>query len=304
MHKFLLVLLAAGPVPAQLPDFYKSVDRVTWVVGDVGRVADAWSKLGFVKILNRGDVVSAKIRDLQVEWVQPTGGRGAYAAFLKSYGDGIFSLVHRVPSVAALDQELERLRGLGINVLERQKRKDGVQLAYLDTVGGGKYALGLVYDPAAPSSEPPPPPAERINQFAFVARDPQAVSAAWQKIGLPALACNPGKLGNQRYRDKPGDFAQDLCWQRHGRVPYEWIVTHKGPDIFEEHLKAHGEGPQHLGFPVEDMDKAIAEWRAWGYPVAQSGSWGEEGKPRSGRFAYVDTATIGGVFMELLWNFR
>ena len=41
-----------------------------------------------------------------------------------------------------------------------------------------------------------------------------------------------------------------------------------------------------------------------GYKVAQSGGWGEAGKPGSGRFTYIDTDSIGGVLIELLWNYR
>jgi hypothetical protein len=36
----------------------------------------------------------------------------------------------------------------------------------------------------------------------------------------------------------------------------------------------------------------------------QGGAWGEKGKPGWGRFAYQDTHPIGGVDVELLWNYR
>jgi hypothetical protein len=34
------------------------------------------------------------------------------------------------------------------------------------------------------------------------------------------------------------------------------------------------------------------------------GSWGDAGKPGSGRFAYVDAQGAGGIDIELLWNYR
>jgi len=34
-----------------------------------------------------------------------------------------------------------------------------------------------------------------------------------------------------------------------------------------------------------------------------SGGWGERGKPGSGRFAYMDAHSLGGVDVELLWSF-
>jgi hypothetical protein len=50
------------------------------------------------------------------------------------------------------------------------------------------------------------------------------------------------------------------------------------------------------------MDKAISAMRAQGFLVAQSGGWGEAGKPGSGRFAYMDTDALGGLTVELLWS--
>jgi hypothetical protein len=55
---------------------------------------------------------------------------------------------------------------------------------------------------------------------------------------------------------------------------------------------------------VPDIDAAARAWEAVGVKVVQSGAWGEKGKPGSGRFAYVDTSTVGGVTVELLWNQR
>ncbi len=111
-------------------------------------------------------------------------------------------------------------------------------------------------------------------------------------------------LSDLRYHGALGQFDQELGWQRHGAVVYEWISPLKGPTVYEDALKAHGEGFHHLAFQVEDMDKAMAAWTTAGFPVVQSGAWGEKGKPGSGRFAYVDTDPIGGVTVELLWDFR
>jgi hypothetical protein len=48
----------------------------------------------------------------------------------------------------------------------------------------------------------------------------------------------------------------------------------------------------------------VRSWKTLGFEVSQSGAWGEKGKPGSGRFAYVDTDAIGGVTIELLWNYK
>ena len=126
MHKLLTVILAAVPAAAQLPEFYKTVDRVAWVVGDVNRVTDAWTKTGLLKVRQRAEssttnqrVVSGWLGDLFVDWIQPLESGGVYGEFLKKHGDGIFAILHRPPSVEALDAEIERLTALGVAVLER-----------------------------------------------------------------------------------------------------------------------------------------------------------------------------------------
>ena len=72
--------------------------------------------------------------------------------------------------------------------------------------------------------------------------------------------------------------------------------------MYEDFRKAHGEGLHHIAFAVEDLDQALAVWKRAGLEPVQSGAWGEKGKPGSGRYAYVDTEPVGGVFVELLWN--
>ena len=321
-RRLLLLSLAAWPALAQLPDFYRTVNRMSWVVGDLDRATQGWSKLGFAQIRDLGEVelpevqyrgqpaavkvrvASGSLGDVRVDWIQPLGGQNAYTGFLKEHGDGVFALLHRVPTLEAFNKELERLRGLGVNVFESGTLEDGaVRYAYLDTAAQGKYVLGLVCLPPGLEREPPPS-ATKISQFAFVARDPKAASRFWEKLGFPAMTFTHGATRDPRYRGQPGQFDQELGWQRHGKVAYEWILPLKGPNVYEDHLKVHGEGIHHLGLPVEDMDNAIREWGAAGFAVAQSGAWGEAGKKGSGRFAYIDTDPIGGLTIELLWSFR
>ena len=52
------------------------------------------------------------------------------------------------------------------------------------------------------------------------------------------------------------------------------------------------------------MDKATAFFEQKGYKISMSGAWGDEGKKGSGRFAYIDLSEIGGMTLELLWNFK
>lgn len=316
-----LAWCASISVFAQLPDFYKRVSRVTWVVDDIGRVTEGWKKLGLMVVEDigetnlpveyRGKNAEARVHwivgalgDTFIDFVQPLGGENAYSDFLRRHGSGVFALVHQVPSMDSFDAEVERLRTLGVRVLQRgiiDSEGREVKYAYMDTEPEGKYVVGLTDYSGSPS--PPDNPSARINQFAFVIRDVKAVSAFWQKLGFPPITVSRSSPRELRYRGKPAHYVQDLGFQHHNpKVAYEWCVPPPGENVYSNFLKAHGEGLQHIGRPVPDMDKAISAMRAQGFLVAQSGGWGEAGKPGSGRFAYMDTDALGGLTVELLWS--
>ncbi len=303
MRTVLLLAALVWPAAAQLPDFYKSVDRVIWVVKDLDAVTAGWDKAGFGPMekieADTFRIAMAKLPNVEIDWIQPQA-KDAMSDFLARRGEGVFSLVHRVPTLEALNREVERLGALGVKVLQRGNVGEFTYV-FFDTEREGKYVLGLI---AGPEFGPPPGSALPVTQYAFVARDTRAVSAFWEKLGWPPMTYTHGGLRDLEYRGKPGQFDQELGWHRHGKVAYEWIKPLKGPTVYEDHLKVHGEGFHHFGIDVPDMDKAIAGWKQRGFTVSQAGGWGEAGKPGSGRFAYIDTDAMGAITIELLWNYR
>jgi hypothetical protein len=320
--------LAALPAAAQLPDLYKSVDRVVWVVDDADKVTAAWREAGFAQVQHRSETewsdefrgrpVGVNVRildgyfgDVHMEWIQPLQGDNAYAEFLKKHGSGIFSLVHRASTLVAFNQELSRLKALGVATLERGELKvdteaDPMQYAFMDTAAEGKYVLGLIYVPSELDDPAGAPAAEKkIMQFAFAVHDLKPVSAYWEKLGLGPLAFNKSNLSDVRYHGKLVDPVDlEFGWQRGRKVVYEWLHPVSLPSVLEDHIKEHGEGIHHLATQVDDLDVAVASWVSLGYKPGQTGAWGEAGKKGSGRYAYIDTESIGGVTMELLWNYR
>ncbi len=326
---FLLLLVINGaPLVAELPDFYLKVDRLVWVVPDLDETIAHLRKLDFTNVQHLGEVelsgtefrgeaasgsmrlVSGRFADVAVHWIEPSGGRNAYAEFLQEKNGGVLALVHRVPTGAAYDAELKRLADLGVEALQRgsvETAAGTIRYVLLDTLAEGKYSLGLVHFPGGeegPLAIPPGNPSGReVSQFAFVVKDLEPVSAYWAKLGFPEMSLTHGPLHDKKYRGKPADFDMRLGWQRHGEIVYEWIESLRGPDIYLDHMKVHGEGFHHMAFQVGDMDEALKEFAARGYAESLSGGWGEKGKPGSGRFAYIDTQSMGGIDIELLWSY-
>ena len=50
-----------------------------------------------------------------------------------------------------------------------------------------------------------------------------------------------------------------LGWIRTGDSPFEWVQQITGSDVYVEYGKKHGEGFDHLGVIVTDMDEAIKD---------------------------------------------
>jgi len=309
----------AGTCLAQLPEFYKRVNRVTWLVKALDHPLQGWVQFGLSDIRERGDctfegqyrgkAVSIEARgatgslgDLTVDMLQPGEGDNAFTEFLASQGDGIFSIVHEVATIEDMTKEIERMRGLGVRVLQQMTIKSDpgpITLTYFDTEPQGKYVLGLIYWPGgAPAAGPP----AKISHVGLVVREVEGPAAYWQKLGFPAMPkSHASPREDSRYHGKPLWLDFDVSWQRHTQFKYEWIIPPVDPpNLYADYLRAHGEGIQHLGLPVDDLEKSISEYQKLGYSVGQYGAWGETGKKGSGRYAYMDTDSIGGVVAEII----
>lgn len=309
------MLSAAGVLPA----FYQKVDRVLWVVGSLDRPSQEWTKLGMTAVHHYsrialeensgGNARSSHIRlttghlgSLTVDFIEPGSDASPFDAFLSRHGDGIFAILHPVPDAAALTRETDRLARLQVPVLARftiRRDNASMNVTLFDTESRGKYVLGLVYwQGGAPVNREP----VMVSHIAPVIRQADPVSAFWTKLGFPPLTlAHATPRDDSRYRGKPLLLAFDVAWQRHTEFTYEWIIPPAAPpNIYVDYLKRHGEGVQHLGLPVDDLEAAIARYAKLGYSVWQSGAWGDLGQKNSGRYAYMDTDASGGVCAELI----
>ena len=67
--------------------------------------------------------------------------------------------------------------------------------------------------------------------------------------------------------------------------------------MYGEFLEKRGEGVQHLGFVVDDIDKAEAKLKKLGLKVTETGR-----RADGSGFTYFDTDAIGGVTLEIRQN--
>jgi hypothetical protein len=105
---FVALMMVVPFAAAEIPDFYKRVDRLIWVVEDIDQTLVNLRKIGFTDFVDLGSgsmgdtlfrgkpatgdyrVISGRFGNVAVHWVQPYDGENAFAEFLKTHGSGVF----------------------------------------------------------------------------------------------------------------------------------------------------------------------------------------------------------------------
>lgn len=144
------------------------------------------------------------------------------------------------------------------------------------------------------------PGMKTIVQVAIVTRDIDASARRWAAVlGMPVPAITttrPGEEVKVVYRGKPSSGRAKLAFFRLGQVVLELIEPVGGDTSWRQFLDEHGEGVQHLGFQVENLDEAIARAAAMKMPVLHRGRYDRD----NGDYVYIDSEKLLGVTVEFL----
>jgi hypothetical protein len=79
----------------EVPEHFKHVDQVIWVVDDLDKVIDKWKKLGFEQLDLLGEVLATTNNDKEfnvrmavanlggahITWIQPLSGKSVFLIF-------------------------------------------------------------------------------------------------------------------------------------------------------------------------------------------------------------------------------
>jgi hypothetical protein len=321
---FILSFLPIMNNKKNVPEHFKHVDQVIWVVDDLDKVVENWKELGFQQIEVLGDVTATSKKNKQFEvrmavanlggthitWIEPISGNSVFSKFHADYGDGAMSLVHQLKTKSSLQKELDRLAKKRVKVLDNlsfSTPKGKLNITLMDTQKQGKYVLGYVTKETSNDLHAGLTAENKhnmkLNQYAFAINETEDISEYWSKIGFPEFQINHPELGETKYHGEIVDHALIQGWQRHGDIAYEWCIPVKGPIVYADHIDKHGEGIHHLAYSVESMDEILKDYASLGYKNTMGGTWGEKGKPGSGRYEYVGLEDAGGMTMELLWSY-
>ena len=118
-----------------------------------------------------------------------------------------------------------------------------------------------------------------------------------QPLGLGpwnVYAYEPPTLTETTYRGERVEFGMRLALADAGDMYVELLEPTISPNVYEDHLDAHGEGLHHVAcLSFEDPAAVVEEFEAAGMGVVQSGF------AHGANFWYLDTAEeLNGVMLE------
>jgi catechol 2,3-dioxygenase-like lactoylglutathione lyase family enzyme len=141
----------------------------------------------------------------------------------------------------------------------------------------------------------------RVGQLGIVVRDIQAsMEHYWNILGIGPwkVYTNGPHLRNVTYYGRPASYRVRVALAHTDSVVVELIQYLEGDSIHRDFLTDQGEGVEHVGVYVPDLDEPLTRLRGQGMSVLQSADG--LGAVGDGRYAYMDTRSTLGTILELI----
>ena len=139
----------------------------------------------------------------------------------------------------------------------------------------------------------------KIDHVGVIVRDMDKAIEYYQSLGIGPFERLKNVVPIQnKVLGKPiklDDIKFRVRIARMGRGGFELIQPVAGKSLWKEFLETKGEGINHLGFLVDDIDKETAKLEEKGFKVLWSSRF-----QNGGGATYFDTAQVGGVILELV----
>lgn len=264
---------------------------------------------GYVKRIYRGSpagyigliVREARIEPAVLQLVQHIEGDCVEKDFLDKKGEGVQHLGFVVDDI---DKEEAKAVKLGLNVIQSGRRADGSGNAFFDTeaLGGVMLEIKQVPSETDEMSEEikisEKSPFSRLHHVTVAVKDIERAVKFYSSVGLgPFVSPEKHVFANKTLWGKPLTHKLLIRETQIGPAVLQLVQHVEGEDIYKEFIDKRGEGVQHLGFVVDNIDKGEDAAVRMGLKVTQRG----RGKDGSG-FAYFDTELLGGVVLEIRQN--
>ena len=141
-------------------------------------------------------------------------------------------------------------------------------------------------------------PFSSVCQIGVIVRDLDEAVKHYEGLGVGPFELTAGAapiIDRRVYGQPAPDVKNRIGIARMGTVEMELVQPISGKSVQREFLEKHGEGINHLGFRVEDIEAETAKLVAKGFRVISSGK-----TMAGGAFVYLDTDKVGGIVFELI----
>ncbi len=132
---------------------------------------------------------------------------------------------------------------------------------------------------------------EALNQVGLIVKDiEKTVKAYWDILGIGPhviVTVEPVEGYAMTYGGRPAAYKFKASFCQVGAIELELIQSLEGRTLYDDHLRAHGEGANHLqslAKSVEEVDRNVQILSGSGFPILMGGRYENEIA-----FAYADT---------------
>lgn len=136
----------------------------------------------------------------------------------------------------------------------------------------------------------------KLDHVGVVVKDLEKAIEYYQSLGMGPFVPNPSESAADRKiygKPAPNVKVKGVVAQM-GPIKFELMQPIEGESLQKEFLKSKGEGINHIGFVVDDLEGEMAKLEEKGFKVISGGKI-----PPNGGFAYFDTDKLGGVIFAL-----
>ena len=143
-------------------------------------------------------------------------------------------------------------------------------------------------------------PFSELHHVTIAVKDIDKVARYYESIGLGPFKSFPPlrDFVKVQGKDKAAFFSYKVREAQIGPVSLQLVEPPSNEESsYGDFLKTRGEGVQHLGFVVDDIDEAEAELKQLGLRVTETGR-----RADGSGFTYFHTDEIGGVTLEIRQN--
>ena len=140
------------------------------------------------------------------------------------------------------------------------------------------------------------PASLKLHHIGVVVKDLEKAIEHFTSLGIGPFEFPkpPSSRTKMQIWGKPPDYKLKGGIAKVGQVKIELLQPIEGESQFSEFLEKRGEGVQHLGFVVDDIEEEVSKFTSKGVKVLTGGKW------PGGGFVHLETDDVGGIIIELM----